>query len=70
VSLKCPLASKAAEPSLLFDWPCWPEIFKQGDLIIKFIDFKLSENRILRKIDNKEFYFENTTCHSVSFKGF
>jgi len=35
------------------------EIFKDSDLLIKFIDFKLSENRILRKIDNKKFYFEN-----------
>jgi hypothetical protein len=23
MSLKCPVASKVAKPSLLFDWPCW-----------------------------------------------
>jgi hypothetical protein len=25
MSLKCPVASKVAEPSLLFDRPCWPD---------------------------------------------
>jgi len=36
------------------------EIFKDGDLIIKFIDLKLSENRFVRIIDNsKKYYFEN-----------
>ena len=35
------------------------EIFKEAELVIKFTDLKLSENRILRKIDNKQFYFEN-----------
>jgi hypothetical protein len=35
------------------------EIFKDANLIVKFTDLKLSENRFLRKIDNNEFYFEN-----------
>ena len=35
------------------------EFFKQGDLIIKFTDFKLSENRLVRILDNKKYYFEN-----------
>jgi DNA polymerase family B len=35
------------------------EIFKDADLIIKFIDIKLTDNSFLRKIDNKKFYFEN-----------
>jgi hypothetical protein len=35
------------------------EIFKQRDLIIKFTDFKLSENRFVRILDSKNFYFEN-----------
>jgi hypothetical protein len=35
------------------------EIFKKGDLIIKFKDFKLDENKFIRIIDNKKFYFEN-----------
>jgi hypothetical protein len=36
------------------------EIFKNGDLIIKFIDLKLGENRFVRIIDNsKKYYFEN-----------
>src|SRR6266850_1353322 len=35
------------------------EIFKDADLIIKFIDFKLSENKFVRIIENKKYYFEN-----------
>jgi hypothetical protein len=35
------------------------EYFKDVDLIIKFRDIKLSDNSFLRKIDNKQFYFEN-----------
>jgi hypothetical protein len=35
------------------------EIFKDGDLLIKFTDFKLSENRFFRILDNKKYYFEN-----------
>ena len=35
------------------------EIFKKADLIIKFTDFKLNENKFIRIIDNKKFYFEN-----------
>jgi hypothetical protein len=35
------------------------EIFKKGDLIIKFKDFKLDENKFIRIIDNKKFYFVN-----------
>jgi len=35
------------------------EIFKKGNLIINFNDFKLSENKFKRVIDNKKFYFEN-----------
>jgi len=35
------------------------EIFKLGDPIIKFEDLKLSENKFVRIIDNKKFYFEN-----------
>src|SRR6267142_1277119 len=34
------------------------EIFKDADLIIKFIDFKLSENKFVRIIENKKYYFE------------
>nr|AWX52937.1 hypothetical protein [Lactarius sp. (in: basidiomycete fungi)] len=35
------------------------EIFKNGDLLIKFNDFKLSADRFVRILDNKKFYFEN-----------
>jgi hypothetical protein len=35
------------------------EIFKKGNLIINFNDFKLSENKFMRVIDNKKYYFEN-----------
>jgi DNA polymerase type B, organellar and viral len=35
------------------------EIFKDGDLILKFNDFKISENRFVRILENKKFYFEN-----------
>jgi hypothetical protein len=35
------------------------EIFNRGDLIIKFNDFKLTENKFVRVIDNNKFYFEN-----------
>jgi hypothetical protein len=35
------------------------EIFRNSDLIIKFIDLKLGENKFVRIIDNKKFYFEN-----------
>ena len=35
------------------------EIFKDADLIIKFKDFKLSENSFVRILNNKKFYFEN-----------
>jgi hypothetical protein len=35
------------------------EIFKKGDLIIKFKDFKLDGNKFIRIIDNKKFYFVN-----------
>jgi DNA polymerase type B, organellar and viral len=35
------------------------EIFKQANSIIKFTDIKLSENRFVRTIDNKKYYFEN-----------
>jgi hypothetical protein len=35
------------------------EIFKNADLIIKFTDFKLSENKFIRVLDNKKYYFEN-----------
>jgi hypothetical protein len=35
------------------------EIFKDSDLLIKFVDFKLGENKFLRVIENKKFYFEN-----------
>jgi hypothetical protein len=33
------------------------EIFKKGNLIINFNDFKLSENKFMRVIDNKKYYF-------------
>src|SRR6266567_579180 len=35
------------------------ELFKDGTNLIKFTDFKLTENRFMRIIDNKKFYFEN-----------
>jgi hypothetical protein len=35
------------------------EIFNRADLIIKFTDFKIGENKFLRILDNKKFYFEN-----------
>jgi hypothetical protein len=35
------------------------EISKDGDTIIKFIDNKLSDNRFVRILENKKFYFEN-----------
>jgi hypothetical protein len=35
------------------------EIFKQGDLLIKFKDIKLGENKFVIILDNKKFYFEN-----------
>ena len=35
------------------------EIFKQGDPLIKFKDFKLGENKFVRIIENKKYYFEN-----------
>jgi hypothetical protein len=35
------------------------EIFKNDDVIIKFNDFKISENKFMRVLDNKKFYFEN-----------
>jgi hypothetical protein len=35
------------------------EISKDGDTIIKFIDNKLTENRFLRILENKKYYFEN-----------
>src|SRR5882672_5091328 len=35
------------------------EIFKDADLIIKFIDFKLSENKFVRIIENKKYYIKN-----------
>lgn len=35
------------------------EIFKNAYLIIKFTDLKLSENKFIRIIDNKKYYFEN-----------
>jgi hypothetical protein len=35
------------------------EIFKNGDLLVKFIDFYLGSNKFIRIIDNKKFYFEN-----------
>ena len=35
------------------------EIFKKGDLLIKFTDIKLNNSRFVRIIDNKKYYFEN-----------
>ena len=35
------------------------EIFKNGDLIIKFTDIKLNDSRFVRILDNKKYYFEN-----------
>jgi DNA polymerase type B, organellar and viral len=35
------------------------EIFKDATLTIKFTDFKLGENKFVRIIKNKQFYFEN-----------
>jgi hypothetical protein len=35
------------------------EIFKQGDLLIKFNDIKLDKNKFIRILDNKKYYFEN-----------
>jgi hypothetical protein len=36
------------------------EIFKDANLIIKFNDFKINENKFVRTLDkNKKFYFEN-----------
>jgi hypothetical protein len=35
------------------------EIFNRADLIIKFTDFKIGENKFLRILDNKKFSFEN-----------
>lgn len=35
------------------------EIFKDGDILLKFKDINLTKNSFLREIDNKKYYFEN-----------